>query len=204
MMKNKTFIMAMFLIVLSSFTAAQDEENSGMKGTETPEFQESSETGKCFVFSKYIVKTIQGEDTGEKIAVHKRRPRTTAESDCQTAGEAYLDFTDSDNNFFYGLSGSLLFIDSGTSVESRGLEIYNLDSRKSIFNESYTNDPILTGGKFVLFDSLTDQKGPIRTCKEAAKWKRDGGGVGWVQGKKLDLQTFKLTDVGSLRCIYMQ
>lgn len=209
MTKKSTLIIAMFLIVLNSIIAAvpvvaQDDEYRGMKGTERPQYQDSSETEKCFVFSKYVVKTIEIDDVAEKISVYKRRAGTAAKSACRTAGEAYANLNDFDSTFFYGLSGSLLFIDSGTSVESRDLEIYDLDSRKSVFNESYTNDPALIGGRFVSFDSPSDKKGPVRTCKEAAKWKRDGGGVGWVQGKKLDLQTFRLVDVGTLRCIYMQ
>lgn len=208
-MKNTAIIvLTIFLTVLPSFVArpifAQDEEYSGMKGTETPEFQESSDTAKCFVFGKYVVKTIQGEDVGEKITVYERGVSANAERACQSTDEPYLKIDDSNNNFFYGISAALLFIDSGTSAGSRGLTIYNLGSRKSIVNESYTNDPTLSAGRFVIFDSPSDKKGLIRTCKEAAKWKRDGGGVGWVQGKKLDLQTLKLIDVGVLRCTYME
>ena len=199
-----SLLLLAFILAGTNSVFAQDEENNGMKGTETPSFQESSDAEKCFVFSKYVVKTIQNEDGGEKISVYRRDASTSAEDACQTTGRAYLNVNDSDNYFFYGLSGSLLFIDSGTSVESRGLEIYNLTSRKSIFNESYTGDPKLVGGRFVSFDSPSDKKGPLRTCKEAAKWKRDGGGVGWVQGQKLDLQTMKLINVGVLRCVYMQ
>ncbi len=201
---NCSLLLLAFVLTGTYTVFAQDEEYAGMKGTDTPEFQESTDAGKCLVFSKYVVKTIQGEDVGEKIAVYKREASADAESACQTADEAHLNVDDSENYFFYGLSGSLLFIDSGTSVESRGLEIYNLNSRKSVFNESYTGDPSLTGGRFVLFDSPTDRKGPAKSCKQAAKWKRDGGGVGWVQGKKLDLQTSKLTNAGALRCVYMQ
>lgn len=207
MNKNARFIVVVLLVLLTFIAVpvfAQEQEFAGMRGTDKPEIDEPSEIGKCFVFGRYVVKTIQGEDLGEKIAVYKREASTDAESACQTPDEAYFDVEDSDNNYFFGLSGSLLFVDSGTSAESRGLQIYNLKTRRSIFNESYTGDPILTAGRFVSFDSPSDKKGPAKSCKQAAKWKRDGGGVGWVQGKKLDLQTFKLTDVGILRCIYMQ
>ena len=205
MKKTAMYLLMTFLAATAAAPVfAQDEEYNGMKGTETPQFQESSETDKCLVFSKYVVKTVQNEDGGDNVSVYKRNSAADAESACQTGDAAYLDIGDSDNNYFYGLYGSLLFIDSGTSVESRGLEIYNLNSRKSIFNESYTGDPKLVGGRFVFFDSPTDKRGPLKTCREAAKWKRDGGGVGWVQGKKLDLQTLKLINAGTLRCVYMQ
>lgn len=206
-MKNRGHSLLLLAFVLS-FTAvvwAQDEEYNGMNGTETPMFQETSESGKCFVFSKYFVKIVQNEDAGETISVYSRETSTSAQSACQTADRtAYLDINDSDEQFFYGVSGSLLFIDSGTSVESRGLQIFDLTSRKSVFNDWYSGDPKLVNGRFVVFDSPSEKQGPIRACKEAAKWKRDGGGVGWVQVKRLDIQTLKVTNVGALRCVYMQ
>src|SRR5688572_17644686 len=187
----------LFTIVFAGANSAfpQDSEYNGIKGTDVPEFQESSDTKKCFVFGKYVVKTVQGEGGGENISVYKRSAATRAQDACQTTDQAYFEVNDSDNYFFYGLSCRLLFIDSGTSVESRGLELFNLNSRKSIFNESYTGDPKLVDGRFVFLDSPTDRKGVLKTCREAAKWKRDGGGVGWVQGQKLDLQTLKLVNV---------
>lgn len=82
-----------------------------MNGTETPMFQESSESGKCLVFNKYFVKIVQNDDAGETISVYSREPSTSAKSACQTADRtAYLDINDSDEQFFYGVSGSLLFI----------------------------------------------------------------------------------------------
>lgn len=176
-----------------------------MNGTETPMFQESSETGRCFVFNKYVVKTVQNEDAGEIISVYSREASISAKIACQTTDKpAYLVVNDFDDQFFYGVFGSLLFIDSGTSVESRGLQIFDLTSRKSVFNDSYSGDPKLVGGRFIVFDSPSEKKGSLTTCKQAAKWKRDGGGVGWIQVKRLDIQTLKVINVGSLRCIYMQ
>lgn len=207
-MKMTTILLPVFWMLLACTVAgpvfAQDGDYSGMKGTETPAFKEYADTGTCFVFSKYVVKMLPVEAGEGKIAVYKRGAATAVKGACQTSDRPYLDVNASDNDYFYGLSGSLLFIDSGTSVESRGLEIYDLISRKSIFNESYTGDPKFVGGRFVFFDSPSDRKGPLKTCREAAKWIREGGGVGWVQGKKLDIQTLKLINVGALRCIYMQ
>jgi len=203
----------MFLLVISLTVlilpvavpvCAQDGDYSGMKGTETPAFKEYADTGTCFVFSKYVVKMLPVEAGEGKIAVYKRGAATAGKGACQTSDKPYFDVNSSDNDYFYGVSGSLLFIDNGTSMESRGLEIYDLTSRKSIFNESYTGDPKFVGGRFVFFDSPSDRKGPLKTCREAAKWRRDGGGVAWVQGRKLDVQTLKLITVGALRCVYMQ
>ena len=55
-----------------------------------------------------------------------------------------------------------------------------------------------------MYDEPTDKKGPASACPQAAKWKRDGGSVGWVQGKKLDIKTETTTNVGALRCVYVE
>lgn len=204
-MKNRCYSLLLFVLSCTTVVCAQDDEYNGMKGTEAPVFQESSETDRCYVFNKYVVRTDQNEDAGEIISVYSREASISVKNACQTADKsAYLDVKDSDEQFFYGVSGSLLFIDSGTSVESRGLQIFDLTSRKSVFNDSYSGDPKLIDGRFVVFDSPSEKKGSLATCKQAAKWKRDGGDVGWVQVKRLDVQTLKVINVGALRCVYMQ
>jgi hypothetical protein len=201
---KKICYVSLILLVSVWMVFAQTEKYDGMKGTETPTFQTSSNAGKCFVFSEYVVKTDQIDADGENISVYKRGTSASAKSACQTKGKAYLYIKDADNNSFYGLLGAYLFVDSGTSVDSRGLEIYNLTSRKSIITKGYMGDAKLVERNFVIFDSPSDKKGSLKTCKEAAKWKRDGGGVGWMQSKKLDLQTLKEISVGGLRCYYME
>lgn len=200
-MKMRTILLPVFLMVLACTVVgpvfAQDGDYSGMKGTETPAFKDYADTETCFVFSKYVVKMLPGE----KIAVYIRRATTAVKGACQTSDSPYLDVNVSDTDYFFGILGSLMFIDRSRSVESRGLEIYNLASRKSIFNESYAGNAKLVGGKFVFFDSPSDRKGPVKTCREAAKWKREGVGVGWIQVRKLDIQTLNLINVGTLRCI---
>jgi hypothetical protein len=180
---------------------AQDDAPLVMPGTEPPVAHSAGENTECFVFSKYVVKTAASEDGGSNVSVYKRESPGDA---CETEGDRWLYVEDADNNSFFGISGKYLFIDMGTSVESRTIDIYDLGQQKSVLSLGYSGDPKLTDGRFILFDESSDKNGPLSTCKEAAKWKRQGGGVGWVQGKKLDLQTMKSINVGTLRCVYME
>ncbi len=201
---KKIRFLPLIMFLAAGIAFAQDEEYKGMNGTAKPSFQKSSDTGTCFIFREYVVKTTQNEGEGENVAVYKQKSTTNGESGCKTTGEPNIYIEDFANNSFFGISGAYFFIDTGTSVESRELLIYSLATGDSIMTESYSGDPKVTEGRFVIFDSPSDKKGPLATCKEAAKWKREGGGVGWVQGKKLDLQTLKKVSVGGLRCVYMQ
>ena len=185
-------------------STAQPDKYVAVKGSETPQFSRYSEAGNCFVFAGYIVKTDHIDADGDNISVFKRSPSTTAKSACSAKGAAYLRVPDEDNNSFYGVYEKYLFVDSGTSVDSRGLDIYDLTSRKKIFSDGYMNDAKLVGDRFLIFDAPTDKKGPIKACPQAAKWKREGGGVGWLQSQQLDLQTFKKTTIGAVHCYYME
>jgi len=201
---KQIFSLCFVSILAAGALVAQDEKYEAIKGSETPVFQTFSGAGNCFVFGKYVVKTARNEDEGENISVYIRNTASSPEGACRTKGSPHLEIKDSDNNSFYGLFGNYVFVDSGTSSDSRGLDIYNLISRRSIYSDGYLGDAKLTEARFILFDTPSDKKGSLGTCKEAAKWKRQGGGVGWMQGRKLDLQTLKVISVGTLRCYYME
>jgi len=203
-MMRTIFLMTLLLSLTRIVCIAQSDKYVAFKGSETPQFSRSSEAGDCFVFANYIVKTDHIDADGDNISVFKRSPSTNAKNACSAKGMPYLRVHDEDNNSFYGLYEKYLFVDSGTSVDSRGLDIYDLLSRKKVFSDGYMNDAKLVGGRFLIFDAPSDKRGPIKACPHAAKWKREGGGVGWLQAHQLDLQTLKKTTIGTLHCYYME
>lgn len=203
-MSRTAFFIAVILSLTGIVGLAQSNKYVAVKGSETPQYSRFSDAGNCFVFADYVVKTDHIDADGENISVFKRSPSTNAKTACSVKGKAYLRIADADNNSFYGLYGMYLFVDSGTSVDSRGLDIYDLLSSKKVFSDGYMNDARLIQAHLLIFDEPTDKKGPIKACPQAAKWKREGGGVGWLQSKQLDLKTLKKTNVGTLRCYYME
>jgi len=197
-------LMTMLLTLTPIVNVAQSDKYVSFKGSDMPQFFRNSDAGNCFVFANYIIKTDHIDADGDNISVFRRSPSTNAKSACSVKGTPYLRVPDEDNNSFYGMYEKYLFVDSGTSVDSRGLDIYDLTSRKKIFSDGYMNDAKLVGDRFLIFDAPTDKKGPIKACPQAAKWKREGGGVGWLQSQQLDLQTFKKTTIGAVHCYYME
>src|SRR5437868_1827679 len=125
-----------FLILTLSLSAAtslaQANQYEAVKGSETPQYSHYSDAGNCFVFADYIVKTDHINADGENISVFKRPASTNAKTGCSVKGKAYFYTADADNSSFYGIYGNFLFVDSGTSVDSRGLNVYDLVSRKSV------------------------------------------------------------------------
>lgn len=206
----KRVICTFFFILLTaqfSVVSAQNEpENPPTKGTERFVSRQKTDGGDCYVFKNYVVRTAGGEDVGEDIFVYKHTAETTAAvvKYCGTEEAPYLSVKNPDANYFIGLSGKYLFVDSGTSVESRGLEIYDLNSKKSVYSTEYRDEIEVQAGRYVTFAKPSAKPGAVKNCREAAKWKKQGLGVGWVQNAKLDLQTLKSTPVGALRCVAQQ
>lgn len=184
---------------------AKDNEYKFLIGTETPAFRDGSDAEKCFVFREYVVKTTPRQESGKNVAVYKREASAIVERACKETGSSHLG-TESDvgqpsSDFsFFGLSGSLLFLTKDSISEPyRDLEIYDLDTREGLTEATYTGEPKLVDGRFVVFDSNSDKSGDEKICY--AKWVIEDLSITWVQGKKLDLQTLKVSNVGKLRCL---
>jgi len=202
---KQTFYLTFLILFFAQLTAiaAQSEETfRPMKGTEQPISERKTETGNCYIFENYTVKTTASEGVGEKIVIYKRAATTT--NYCDSRARPYLSIENPDANYFIGLSGVFLFVDSGTSVESRGLEIFNLETKKSIYATEYHDSVALQNGRYVLYDKVSAKAGAVKTCREAAKWKKEGFSIGWVRNTKIDLQTLKESPAGALRCIALQ
>ena len=145
-------------LVITVASAAQEEAPIVMPGTEPPVSHSAGDNGECFVFAKYVVKTNPSEDGGANVSLYKRS--SSSEDDpCQISGDAWLYVADSDNNSFFGISGRYLFIDMGTSSDSRDLDVYDLSLHKPILSQSYSGDPKVADGHFLLFDAPSDKKG---------------------------------------------
>lgn len=202
---RQTFYLTLVILFFAELTttAAQSEETfRPMTGTEQPISERKTETGNCYVYENYTVKTTAGEAVGEKIAIYKRAAAAT--DYCDAKARPYLAIENPDANYFIGLSGDFLFVDSGTSVESRGLEIFNLETKKSIYATEYHDSVRLENGRYVIYDKVSARAGAVKTCRAAAKWKKEGFSIGWVRNTKIDLQTLKESPAGALRCIALQ
>jgi len=202
----RTMVCAIAALMLTAGVTAQTELFTPMKGSATPEFQMSNANGdRCLVFGTHIVKTTATINGGENFQMWHREGKVQGIDACELRSKPYVSIDDSDNNEFYGLSAVYFFIDMGTSSGSRTLAVYKTDSGAEVTKIEYFSNstfPRIEAARYLFYDALSPRRGPVSACPEAAKWKRQGGGAGWIQGKKMDLDTQKTTDVGVLRCVY--
>ncbi|MFL6375531.1 MAG: hypothetical protein ACJ73D_12755, partial [Pyrinomonadaceae bacterium] len=125
---------------------------------------------------------------------------------CQLSSNPYATIKDDDNSSFFGISAVYFFVDSGTAAGTRALIVYKTDSGAEVTRLGYFSDsePRIEAARYLYYDAPSPRNGPISACPEAAKWKRGGGGVIWLQSKKLDLDTLKSVNLGSLHCGYLE
>ena len=128
-MKNfLTLVGSLSLIFLASagIARAQDKALLVMPGTETPESHTSGESGECFVFEKYVIKTNASEDGGANISVYKRGPAVG--NACDTSGDAWLDTQNSPGqiDISHTFTDTTAAVDGKTSVLSFDIGIQDL------------------------------------------------------------------------------
>ena len=201
----RTIAYLCFVLAAAGTVWGQDGFFRPMKGSATPEFETSNDSGRCLVFGKNIVKTTRSEDGGENVQLWHREGTAKGMDACELRKKPYATINDSDNNSFYGISAVYFFIDQGTSSGSRTLVVYKTGVGDQVTSVDYfanSADPRIEAARYLYYDALSNKKGAV--CKEAAKFKRMGGSVGWVQGKKMDLDDQTIANVGGLRCTYME
>lgn len=195
------------LMFLSGAGVEQDKFFNPMKGSAAPEFEMSDEGGRCLVFGRNVVKTSPSDDGGENVRVWRREGTAKGTAACELRSRPYADIKDFDNNGFYGISANYFFIDTGTSAGSRTLYVYKTGTGEEVMKVDYfsnSSEPRIEATRYLYYDALSNKKGPASSCKQAAKSKRQGGGVAWVQTKKMDLDEQTVTNVGPLRCTYQE
>ena len=208
----KKISIVFLLVLLSTAVFAQKDERT-LDGGDKPLFKQGEfESPRCFVYKDYVVKTnFDSAKASEEVTAYKRIGDNPPEESCRTKGMPVIslasnyngksgyDETDEITSYFYGVSGKYLFIDKGVMPFQGAFEIFDMTTGKSVYKaETYPTMKLLQN-RFVFYENWSPKDGLLKNCKEAKKWKKSGLGVGWVVKKQLDLQTFKVKNLG-LRC----
>jgi hypothetical protein len=207
-MKLKLLTIAFILFSMVPFvsSARGQQKGVGAPGTEAPLYQQTDKTtqNSCYVYKQFVVTSIPSkEDIGEDIIIFKRNATDFRKNCAQNRRQVYMTLPSTDNSSFYGLTGDIFLVDNGTSAGERGLDIVSLAAKKVVRSVAYYEEPKVVGNA-VIYNKPSEKKGSLKACPNALKWRKQGGGEGWVQPTRLDLKTLKETPVGSLKCIYLE
>ena len=104
-----------------------------------------------------------------------------------------------DAEYILALENNFLIIDSGTGPDPRSLIIYDLNTRKKIYNDSYSK-PVDIKNNTVNYWTGTATPVTDQNCPESKQWKAEGLGAAIDSYVSLNLPTLIKTALGEYRC----
>ena len=100
----------------------------------------------CYHHARYIVVQRRGKEVGSDLFV---RPATSGRCEPDSLPGDFV-WRNKDAEYFLGLRGDVLFIDSGTGPDFRGLIVINLRTRRQLLHTDYVGTPIAGPDSFTI------------------------------------------------------
>ena len=104
-----------------------------------------------------------------------------------------------DGTYVLALENNFLLLDVGTGPDPRVLTIYNLNTRKGIYNDSYSQPVNIQNN---VIDYWTGTTTPVtqKNCPDFITWETRGLGTAIEVHVSLNLLTLTKTELGEYRC----
>jgi len=101
--------------------------------------------------------------------------------------------------YFYGITNNFLITDSGTGPNERGLIVYDLNLKKKVFEDTYT-EPLSIQNNSLTYWTSANTKATSQNCPKLAEYTSQGL-VGVIERHvTLDLSNLTKKDLGESRC----
>ncbi|MEN3334710.1 MAG: hypothetical protein V7641_4075 [Blastocatellia bacterium] len=182
------------------------DEKEVVAGSEAPKIIKLKDNLVCYSYRKYAVIVSPTDEVGEDIKVIAKIGASDESflTDLKKA-PVYFKVPEGDN-FFYGIYDDLMFIDSGSGPDPRGLDIVDLSQKKNVFSGSYSQPIALDKDRRLVYYLEVDEKKLKKKpdCPEAEEWKKNNLGIAYEEKVSLDLKTLKTARSGQLRCASRQ
>ena len=192
--KNLTLCPALLLAALFLTPRAEGKaQQLGLKGAEKPKTS-TAETIPCYSYKNYsILARSSGDSVGSDILVNKAG---NCRWDEQTA---LLFLKNSGADYFFGLHGKFLFVDSGTGPSPRLITVYNLQKSTAVYSARYS-EPIALKKGILRHWSPTSTKADEKNCPALKIWAKDGLGAAIEEERTVELATLKQSKTVRTRC----
>ena len=109
-----------------------------------------------------------------------------------------LEIRNESAEYFLGLQGDILVLDSGTAPEPRGLVLWNLATRQKVYTGSYAQ-PVKIDATGM---SFWQESGPATdaNCPQATQWHAQGLGAAVEAEVRLAFADLRVAPLGPTRC----
>jgi hypothetical protein len=103
------------------------------------------------------------------------------------------------SNYFMGLEGKFLIMDSGTAVNNRGITVYDLSKQDKVFSDLYSSGEPVIDNNTITYWTNTNELTTIENCPQLYN---SGGAI--VSQVFFDFSTLIKKDLGNIRCVYQE
>src|SRR3989339_227794 len=148
----------------------------------------------------FIVSKSLALDTGTDILIKYKDNNKNITCDYKIQGTDFEIKDNGNSEYFYAINKNLLILDSGTGSENRGVTIYNLDTRKEVFTDTYNMDGVdnLNIKENAMTYWSTNFKQTV-TKQNCPQYYNSGKFVSHIS---MDLSTLIKTDLNEDKCVY--
>ncbi|HOX22918.1 MAG TPA: hypothetical protein PLL10_05595 [Elusimicrobiales bacterium] len=185
------------LLALSWAACVHGADFQGIPGCEKPSTRVVDKT-TCHLYEKYAVLTQSARDNaGSDIIVNRNQQDSKACAWDEKAALLLLKNTDAD--YFFGLLGKLIFVDSGTGPSPRTLKIYDIEKSTAVYNGLYNESITIKNGKLSYW-AATAKQATKENCPQLAQWSSQGLGAALEEKIFVELSSLKSGKTGKSRC----
>lgn len=109
-----------------------------------------------------------------------------------------IEIPNEDAEYFLGLQGDFLVLDSGTAPEPRGLRIWDLAKRQKVYSGSYSQPVTIDAGGVRFWQ----ETGPASdaACPQAAHWREQHLGAAMEAEVRMGFADLRVVPLGPTRC----
>jgi hypothetical protein len=152
----------------------------------------------CHDGGRYRVVAKATESVGTDFLI-KYTPRGRSIPACRYAVRAGdFEIRNERAEYFLGLQGALLILDSGTAPEPRGLIVWDLEKRQKVFTGTYS-PPYSIDAAGMRFWAQSSEATDAN-CPQAAGWRANGLGAALETETTLNFADLSLTPSENTRC----
>jgi hypothetical protein len=158
----------------------------------------------AYCYDDFVIRTLWNGGIGDSILVFRRLNRTNVEMINVVVRDTPDYVPKLDWQFFFGTKGKYMFTDAGSGPDPRGLAVYDLALRDTVFTSSYFSPAVLDSTLSVSFWVMAPGKPTIETCPQMKEWAEYGLSAAFLERIVLHLPDCKLVRTGEIRCSSIQ
>lgn len=161
----------------------------------------AEEIATCHESSRYMIVEGSTGEVGTNFLVKYKRQKGEPPVCKYVVNPGDFEIPNEEAEYFFGLQGNLLILDSGTGPDPRGLIIWDLSKKKKVYTGTYSGEEEEAKIKPGYMEFwLETGRATDENCPKAKEWRANGLGAAIETWVRLDLSDFTVTKSSKTRC----